>query len=100
MAISILSLPRDVQIEVQSAIRDQRIIEASHHSRFFSPNGFHSDWAYADHILRTTPITRETVQQTIEEVARSRYMDGFTVDPWMNPIMASIYQDYEPKHVQ
>lgn len=54
MAISILSLPRDVQIEVQSAIRDQRIIEASHHSRFFSPNGFHSDWAYADHILGTT----------------------------------------------
>jgi hypothetical protein len=100
MAISILSLPRDVQIEVQSAIRDQRIIEASQHSRFFSPNGFHSDWAYADHILRTTPITRETVQQTIEEVARSRYMDGFTVDPWMKPIMASIYQDYEPKHVQ
>lgn len=69
MAISILSLPRDVQLMVQAEIRDARHYEAASRCKYYAAHGLATPQEYYQYLLRTMKITNDTVNDAIEYTA-------------------------------
>ena len=67
--ISILSLPRDVQLMVQAEIRDARHYEAASRCKYYAAHGLATPREYYQHLLCAMKITGETVQDAIEYTA-------------------------------
>ena len=67
--ISVLSLPRDVQLMVQTEIRVARHYEAASRCKYYAAHGLATPQEYYQHLLSTMKITSETVQDAIEYTA-------------------------------
>lgn len=67
--ISILSLPRDVQLMVQAEIRDARHYEAASRCKYYAVHGLATPQEYYQYLLRTMKITRDTINNAIEYAA-------------------------------
>ena len=67
--ISILSLPRDVQLMVQAEIRDARHYEAASRCKYYAAHGLATPQEYYQYLLRTMKITNDTVNDAIEYTA-------------------------------
>ena len=71
--ISVLSLPRDVQLMVRTEIRVARHYEAASRCKYYAVHGLATPQEYYQHLLS---ITSETVQDAIEYTARTYGLDA------------------------